>query len=163
MTTPITKWAYPLSNPDQREAVWHYGVKDPVATATLTTATGETYTVGIFCDGLTRYRIPYKNQDGSWDFDNPQIIRYADEWEAIGVTTDTEMQALIDELAQHDYEAHIYNSWYDCYALLDGEWQHLDAVTHTTDDAQAQAEAILQEMAAHGGTWLDYFSYLDQK
>jgi hypothetical protein len=140
---------------EQTDAVWYYG-DTIVATATLTLSSGETYSLDIYCDGETRYDIPYLNEDGTFDADNRKVIRYASDWEAIGVYTDEQLAATVHEWDKRGVEIHRYNSWFDLYTEIDGVSQHIDAVTHTTEDAEAQAEAVLQEVAELGG-WQKYF------
>lgn len=142
----------------QTEAVWFYG-DNLIATATLSLSNGETYSLDIYCDGETRYDIPYLNEDGTFDTDDRQVIRYANEWEAIGVHTDEQLEATVKAWDERGVEVHRYNSWFDLYTEIDGVSQHLDAVTHTTADAEAQAEAILLEVASHGG-WKQYLNSL---
>lgn len=144
---------------ERQDAVWYYG-HNLVATATLTTENGEQYSLDIYCDGETKFRIPYKDADGDFDFTNCAYVRYESDWAEHGVTTDAEMQALLDTLMnEHEYEAHIYNSWFDLYTEIDGVSEHLDSVTHEIGDAVSQAEAVLQEVAAHG-SWGAYLAHL---
>lgn len=145
----------------QTDAVWFYGGYSIVATAThgYSLLDGETYPLHICCDGETRYDVPYLNADGTWDANDYQVIRYADEWEAIGVTNDDELTALTEAWFERGVEIHRYNSWFDCYVEIDGVLEHLDAVTHTIADAEAQAEVILKEVASYGG-WKPYLNSL---
>ena len=143
-------------DPTKKDAVWYYGMLNAVGEATLTTAEGKTFSLYIYCDGETKFRLPNKNEDGTLDFDNTDYVRYADDWEAHGINTDEQMNAYLSKLeTEHDWEAHIFNSWFDLYAEIDGVVEHLDAVTHETDDAEAQAEAILREVAKCG-SWEAY-------
>lgn len=142
----------------QDDAVWYHGL-GVVGTATLE-KDGKTYSLAIRCDGETKVLVPYENEDGTYDTDNVQFIRYADEWEQIGVTTDAEMQALTEKWSERGVDIWVHNSWFDAYAEepeVDG-WEHLDAVTHTIQDAEAQARAILEEVAELGG-WEQYLDY----
>jgi hypothetical protein len=143
---------------EQTDAIWYYG-DTVVATATLTLSSGETYSLDICCDGETRYDIPYLNEDGTFDADNRQVIRYARDWEALGVCTDEQLASTVHDWDERGVEIHRYNSWFDLYTEIDGVSLHIDAVTHTTTDAEAQAEAILQEVATHGG-WKQYLETL---
>lgn len=128
---------------NRQDAVWYHGYGE-VARVTARTEDGETYAVSIRCDGETKVVLP----DGF----PLTYVRYADEWETIGVNTDTEMmnftQKMLDE---HGHDIWIHNSWFDIYAEIDGRLEHLDAVTHDITEAHNQARAILQEVVALGG------------
>jgi hypothetical protein len=149
------KWRYEY-NPQKQDAVWFYGDRH-IGTATLE-QDGKTYSIDIYCDGETKYVLPNRNEDGSLDFDDLDYVRYESEWTAHGVNTDDELNSFVEELwSKHSHEAHIYNSWFDLYAEIDGVSEHLDAVTHTQDDAKAQAEALLDEVFSLGG-WENYLN-----
>lgn len=148
-----TEWQVPLYE-NQTDAIWFYGHKQ-VATTTLTLSSGETYTLDIHCDGETRYHIPYLLVNGELS-GQYQVVRFANEWLEIGVNSDEDLQTLgerLYELGHPDF--HINNSWFDLYVTIDGVTQSLEAVTHTIDDAEKQAEAVLLEVASHGG-WKKY-------
>lgn len=151
------EWFYGFDHQKQ-DAVWFYG-STIQGTARLTTAEGVTYSLDIYCDGETKYRIPYENEDGTWDRDNTEVIRYADEWEARGVHTDKDLEAEYQKWQERGVDIHIYNSWFDLYTEIDGVSQHLDAVTHTQDEAEDAAVEILSEVAAVGG----WSKYLEQR
>ncbi len=132
------------ATPERQDAVWYYGL-DAVGTAKLD-QDGTTYTIEIRCDGETKVQLPYDDKD----FTDVRYVRYASDWEEAGIETDAQMIAVTQEWLEKGVDIWVYNSWFDCYAKIDGEWVHLDAVTHTIDDAEAQAEAILREVAENG-------------
>lgn len=155
--TFTTKWSYGKDSAKQ-DAIWFYGTRH-IGTASLE-ADGETYTLDIYCDGETKYRIPHRNEDGTLNLESYDYVRYVEDWNAHKIYTDEELNDFVNELLQvHGYEAHIYNSWFDLYVEIDGVSEHIDAVTHTQDEAEAQAEAVLREVAAHGG-WKPYLNTL---
>lgn len=127
----------------RNDAVWYYGA-GLMGTATLTD-NGKTYSLNIYCDGETRVDVPYVNDDGTIDGNNYQVVRYVDQWQGIGVTNDTEMQALTEKWNALGYDIWTHNSWFDFYTP-DGE--HLDCVTHEIPDVIEQAEAVLRQLAA---------------
>lgn len=136
---------------ERQDAVWYYG-HNLVATATLTTENGEQYSLDIYCDGETKVSLP----DGY----PLTYVRYADEWETLGVTTDTEIRDFTDKVIDtHGHDIWVYNSWFDLYTEINGVSEHLDSVTHEIGDAVSQAEAVLQEVAAHG-SWGAYLAHL---
>lgn len=150
------EWSYNQYDPAKQDAIWFYGDRH-IGTATLT-KDGKTFSLDIYCDGETKFRIPYKDADGDFDFTNCAYVRYESDWAEHGVTNDAEMQALLDTLLnEYEYEAHIFNSWFDLYTVIDGRVEHLDAVTHTQDDAVSQSQAILEEVA-HYGSWEAWIS-----
>ena len=151
-----TQWRYE-KNAEAQDAIWFYGDRH-IGTACLE-ADGLTHTVDIYCDGETRYNIPYLNADGTFDIDNRQVIRYAPEWHALGVHTDTQLETVQQEWYERGVEIHTYNSWFDLWVEIDGVSIHLDCVTNTQDDCEAAAEALLQEVASHGG-WKPYLKSL---
>jgi hypothetical protein len=162
MTTDIlsTEWLVPLYE-NQKDAVWFYGHKQ-VATTTLTLSSGETYTLDIHCDGETRYHVPNLTEDGKFSeaLGDYKVVRYPNEWQEVGVNSDADIQALGEKLyALGHSDFHVYNSWFDLYVEIDGVSQHLDSVTHDIDDAERQAEAVLLEVATHGG-WKQYLNTL---
>jgi hypothetical protein len=136
----------------QQEAIWFNGV-GLVGVATLTTENGETYTLDIYCDGETLARIPRSEED----LTDLVSVRYDQEWREFGVTNDTELIELSNKWAKRGVEIWDFNSWFDLYTEINGVSQHLDAVCHTQDEAEAQAEAVLQEVAELGG-WKQYFN-----
>lgn len=138
-------------NPTRQDAVWFYG-QNYLATASLKTESGEVFSLDIYCDGETLYRIPYDDSDT----DNTQAVRYPDEWESVGVTTDEQLNSLYDKWQECGLDIHVFNSWFDMYVELDGVSQHIDAVCHTVDDANSLAESVLREVAAAGG-WTAWF------
>lgn len=159
MTDTLSITWHETAKDGQTDAVWFYGGSACVATATLSLTNGENYSLDIYCDGETRFDVPYLNEDGTFDPNNYEVIRYANEWEAIGVTNDDELNIRIEEWYKHGVEIHRFNSWFDCYVEIDGVSEHIDAVTHTTADAEDQALAILLEVASHGG-WKPYLNSL---
>jgi hypothetical protein len=151
------KWNYGEPNPNQKDAVWSYGI-NLIAEVSLETEDGKKYSLDIFCDGETRVHAPYKNDDGTYS-DDYEVIRYADQWEARGIKTDAEMQKFSEEMLELGHDIWVHNSWFDLYTEIDGVSEHLDAVTHDIDDAVSQAEAILKEVVSAGG-WKEYFQTL---
>lgn len=131
---------------NRQDAVWYHGYGE-VAKVTLTTENGDTYAVSIHCDGETKVQLP----DGF----PLTYVRYADEWETIGVNTDKEMTDFTQKMLANGVDIWVHNSWFDIYAEIDGQIEHLDAVTHEITDAHNQARAILQEVASLGG-WENY-------
>ena len=134
-------WNYEIKS-GQEDAVWYHAA-GVVGTATLETDTG-TYSLNIRCDGETLVKIPYD----AADLDSVEYVRYADQWERLGVTTDSEMSELTEKWSKLGVDIWEHNSWFDFYTE-DGE--HLDCVTHTIPDAVSQAEAVLREAAERGG------------
>jgi hypothetical protein len=134
-----------VTTDERQDAVWYYGL-DVVGTARLE-RDGTTYELEIRCDGETKVQLPYDKTDPT----DVRYVRYATDWEEAGVETDAQMLAVTQEWLEQGVDIWIFNSWFDCYAKIDGDWVHLDAVTHTIDDAEAQAEAILLEVAEQGG------------
>ena len=134
-----------VTTDERQDAVWYYGL-DVVGTARLE-RDGTTYELEIRCDGETKVQLPYDKTDPT----DVRYVRYATDWEEAGVETDAQMLAVTQEWLEKGVDIWIFNSWFDCYATIDGEWVHLDGVTHTIDDAEAQAEAILLEVAEQGG------------
>jgi len=158
MTDFKIEWRYPF-DPNKQDAVWFYG-DHHMATAALTTDNGETYSLDIYCDGETKVRVPYVYEDGSWHEDDYRVIRYESDWEAVGVRTDADMAAFTAEWEVRGYDIWSYNSWFDLYTAIDGHAEHLDAVTHTQEDAEAMALAVLTEVAMAGG-WEEWFDQTD--
>lgn len=151
-------WKYGEPNPEQQDAVWSYGI-NYLAQATLETEDGKKYSLDIYCDGETRVHAPYKNEDGTYNSDDFEVIRYADQWEARGIKTDSEMQKFSEEMQELGFDIWVHNSWFDFYTEIDGVSEHLDCVNHTIEDAVSQAEVVLQEVAASGG-WKEHFKTL---
>lgn len=153
MTDFKIEWRYPF-DPNKQDALWFYGDRH-MATATLTTDSGESYMLDIYCDGETEFHVPYIYEDGTWDRDDYRVIRHESDWEAVGVRTDADQYALQAAWLERGFDIHQANSWFDLYTSIDGYVEHLDAVTHTQEDAEAMALSILSEVAEHGG-WLDW-------
>lgn len=150
MTLTI-KWEI-QPNPEQHDAIWYYGTQF-LGTATLV-KNNEEFSLSIYCDGETRFHVPYLNEDGTFDPDNYEVIRYADQWESRGIFTDKQLNEEIEKWYKAGYEIHQHNSWFDLY---DEDGTHLDCVTHEIPDAVAQAQAVLEEVAALGG-WNTYLN-----
>lgn len=150
------EWRTGEIDPARQEAVWFYGYRH-MANASLTTDDGKTYALDIYCDGETEYRIPSERDDGTFGVGEYRPIRYADEWDALGIHTDADLNAIYTSWMEREVDIHEANSWFDIYTVIDGVSQHLDAVTHTQTEAQQQARAILEEVASHGG-WDAWFA-----
>lgn len=131
----------------REDAVWYHGI-NLVSEVTLTTEDGKKFVLEICCDGETLAQVP--REDGGVDY-----VRYADEWEALGVTNDKELYDFSRQWLDKGTDIWIHNSWFDLYAVVDDYREHLDAVCHEFTEAQAQAEAILDEVATHG-SWENY-------
>lgn len=146
-------WNFPF-DAERQEAIWFHGDKR-VGEATLE-RDGNVYRLEIECNGETLFRVPIEDESGWWDWETT-AVRYAEDWEAIGVHTDADLQAVSEKWAERGVEVWVHNSWFDLYTELDGEFVHLDAVTHTLTEAEQQAEALLTEVAAAGG-WQQYLN-----
>lgn len=145
-------------HPERQDAIWFYG-DNYVGEVSVETDDGKTYSLDIYCDGETRFDVPYVNEDGSFDTDNFQVIRYEADWLGIGVKSDKELNETMEYWNGQGVEIHRFNSWFDLYTEIDGVSEHLDAVTHELPDAVSQAEAILSEVVASGG-WREYLDTL---
>lgn len=132
---------------DRQDAVWYYGYGQ------VAKVSYGNYSVVVRCDGETKVAVP--RDDGSVEY-----VRYADEWEALGVTTDKEMLDFTNSWLDKGIDIWVHNSWFDIYAVVDGtetdlDDVYLDAVCHEVGEAFKQAEAILEEVAYAGG-WRNY-------
>ena len=154
MTTYKTDLRYEI-NPEQQDAIWFYG--DQWVGSVTGEKDGKSVKIDIYCDGETRFDIPYLNEDGSFDVDNFQVVRYINDWEAIGVTTDDQLNATMQAWFERGVEIHRFNSWFDLYVDVDGSSEHLDCVTHTISEAILQATACAGEALLHDSVaeWLN--------
>lgn len=141
-------------HPERTEAVWFYG--DNWIGSVTAEQDGKSVTIDIYCDGETRYDVPYVNEDGSFDPNNYQVVRTEADWLGIGVTTDKELDECYKYWEGQGVEIHRYNSWFDLYTEINGTSEHLDCVTHTIDEAILQAEAVAKEAVSFDSTeaWL---------
>ena len=142
-------------DPSRQDAVWYYGEKH-IGTATLETAAGKKFSVEIYCDGETRAHLPYKNEDGTYNLSDFEVIRYEDQWEARGSKTDEPMQEESKKIMELGFDIWVFNSWFDLYTEINGTMQHLDAVSHEIEDAIRDAQAVLEEVEELG-SWEKYF------
>jgi hypothetical protein len=149
------KWNGEQPAADQQDACFHRYSENYFATVTLT-KNGETYSTNIYIDGIMQLRIPYLNEDGTFQADNCDYVRYSDDLERYA-KTDAELSELISKWEKHGVDLWVNNPWFDLYTEVDGVSEHLDAVTHEVDDAVNQAKAVLQEVAEVGG-WQNYFA-----
>lgn len=139
---------------ERQDAVWYHGL-GAIGLAKLTTDDGKDFTLAISCVGETDVRVPY----GDGQDDGVEYVRYAEDWQALGVNTDKEMEALTQKWLEKGTDIWIHNSWFECWVDINGVEEYFDAVSHTLDDAESQAQAILEEVATYG-SWEAYFDYL---
>ena len=135
----------PDNTQDRQDAVWYYGYGQ------IAKVSSDKYSVIVRCDGETKVAVP--REDGSVEY-----VRYADDWEALGVTTDKEMLDFTNSWLEKGIDIWVHNSWFDVYVEIDGEEIHLDAVSHEVGEAFRQAEVILEEVAGVGG-WENYLRH----
>lgn len=110
----------------QQDAMFYKDANSYIAKVML----GE-FAIEIWCDGETRV----KNRI------NDATLTYGSDLVADGFDTDVKLQEATES---GDLDV-VMNSWFDLY--INGE--HIDAVTHTIEDAVDAAIAVLQEEVAN--------------
>jgi len=130
----------------KNDAVWYYGT-GCMGRAFLHDENG-IFSLGIYCDGETLVKIPRSAED----LDDVEYVRYAGEFEAMGIRNDDDLVKINEKWADRDIW--VNNSWFDLYTA---EGEHIDYVTHEIPDAIDSARAVLEEVSAAGG-WEKFFS-----
>jgi hypothetical protein len=130
----------------RNDAVWYYG-SGCMGRAFLYAENG-VFSLGIYCDGETLVKIPRSEED----LDDVEYVRYAGEFESMGIRNDDDLAKMNERWEHRDIWAH--NSWFDLYTE---EGEHIDYVTHEIPDAIDSARAVLEEVSAAGG-WEKFFS-----
>ena len=139
---------------DKQDAVFYYG-EGRIAVVSVKTESGWA-DLSVWVQGETLLKLPYRNEQGEFDFDSDGLnyIRYEDEFAAAGINSDADLTRVTQECGDRGLDIWTHNSWFDVYGP-NGE--HLDAVQHEYDEAIEQAKAIAEEIAAAGG-WEAYWS-----
>lgn len=130
----------------RNDAVWYYGVGF-MGKANLITDIG-TFSLNIYCDGETLVKIPRSAED----LDDVEYVRYAGEFEAMGIRNDDDLVKINEKWGDRDIW--VNNSWFDLYTE---EGEHIDYVTHKIPDTIDSARSVLMEVA-YAGNWGKFLS-----
>lgn len=130
--------------PDRQDAAWYcYDYSCVVAEVTLGERTAEVLAVGEM-----RIHIPYENEDGSWDENKFDVVRYTDELEQYA-KNDAELLGLTEKWSSRGYDIWVNNNWFEVVEIIDGVadsdcWD----IYHEFENALCAAEETLMRVEA---------------